>query len=1157
MTATIGEEPEERQLPQLPKCQEKLPRIARPLPAASRIRGTSHGSTASSHSHSYHLLDCGDKLYGREKEVSLLQTAYRKCLEDSSQSSGRVLLITGKSGNGKTALARHSLERQVRDDGGWLLYGKCEQIHGQTHTSTDATASTSSYHEATATGFNVPYAPFAEAFGSLFEIDNDTTSTYAKSMSQSDVLTRLSSAILEATKDTNVQTLTEAFPVLKKALAKDVYSSHSSPSPQTTSFVPALSSQEPRKTTTNNLAASAILNEADLPTNLVVTKFLQAFCSRETPVVLLLDDLQWLDSSSLSLFKTLAMKQNNIPGLLLLATCRGNEVSFHAPLSQALRSLEEQHRVSVQEIQVQDLPFCALKDLVEGLLHLPETQTSQVADLIFKQTQGNPFFALQFLRNLTDSNILRYDDLQHQWKWELPEDESFIQSFAKLDVLSLCSLIISNLVQHDQQHEHHQEGKHNDDDDDTAIGRVLMVASCLGTEFSLSQIEASVAPLKYREILLQALNALQKKGIFMSNQQKNKSPNNKNSILQSRTISYRWAHDRFQQAAYSSIPSETRGAFHVSVGLNLLRRLSPLQAQNDPFVVVHQFMHTLDFAFVTSSFQSSTERIQMVALCLAAGERAAMSSAFESAATYLKLGLKILGPPDAAFATNYPVTLNLFNAAAEMEFCRGNYNNVDRLVATIVENTKSLEDRLRAHETQIYSLGARQDLASAVRLGMQVLKELGESFPRKPGMLSLLPEVIKTKRRVASITVDDVMKLKPVRDWKKAAALRIINMMIPHTSRCNINFTVLLATRCIQITLQHGVSEMACVGFFSFGTMLCTELGYVDDGIRVVEIAQKIQEMFDAKAMICRVRMCLWAFTKSRKFPIRQSIVPLQDAARSGYLSGDIEMASLCLYCANSASFVAGLPLPAMEQETATLNEQFAGRNVENILLYLRIHQQVIQNLRGGAKDPLVLTGDFLTESSAFQQSKDAGDICGVTLLHLYQCYLAVFLNDSKLARQASKKFKKSSLQAFNVPLLYQSHFMEGLSDVIGTRGKGKKIGRAGKAALKKLRKCARHAPENVLNKIYLIEAERFAARGKKEKAIGKFQESMDQAKEQNFIHEEALAAERAGIWLREWEDVKLGNPMLEKARGLYEMWGSPVKVRQVSALISRVEQKP
>ena len=1157
MTATIGEQQqEEEKLPQQPKHQEKLLRIPKPLTAASRIRGTSHSSTSSGNSHS-HMLDCGDKLYGREKEVSILETAYRNCLEDSPQSSGRVLLITGKSGNGKTALARHSLESKVRDDGGWLLYGKCEQIHRPTHLGTDANASVSSYHEATATGFNVPYAPFAEAFGRLFEMDNDITNT-KKRMSQADVLTRLRRAILEATKDTNVQTLTEAFPVLKKALAKDLIPSYSSSSLQNISLKPATSSQEPRKTTTSNLATSAIRNEADLPTNLVVTKFLQAFCSRETPVVLLLDDLQWLDSSSLSLFKTLAMKQVSIPGLLLLATCRGNEVSFHAPLSQALRSLEKQHSVSVQEIQLQDLPFCALKDLVEGLLHLPETQTSQVANLIFRQTQGNPFFALQFLRNLTDTNILRFDDLQNQWKWELPEDEASIQSFAKLDVLSLCSLIISNLVQHEQQEEHHRAEKHNDDgEDDTAIGRVLMVASCLGTEFSLSQIEAGVAPLKNRETLLQALKALQKKGIFMSNQQKSKNPNNKNSILQSRTISYRWAHDRFQQAAYSSIPSENRGAFHVSVGINLLRRLSPLHSQNDPFVVVHQFMHTVDLAVVASSFESTTECIHMVALCLAAGERAAMSSAFESAATYLKLGLKILGSPDEAFATNYPISLNLFNAAAEMEFCRGNYNNVDHLVATIVENTKSLEDRLRAHETHIYSLGARQDLASAVRLGLQVLQELGEPFPRNPGMLSLLPEVIKTKRRVATITAEDVVKLKPVRDWKKAAALRIINMMIPHASRCNIKLVVLLATRCINITLQHGVSEMACVGFFSFGVMLCTELGYVDEGIRVVEIAERIQEVLDAKAMLCRVRLCLWGFTKSFKLPIRQSIAPLQNGARSGYLTGDIEMASLSLYIANCASFVSGLSLPMMEQETATLNEQFAGRHVENVLLYLRIHQQVIQNLRGESKDPLVLTGDFLTESSAFQQTKDAGDICGVTLLYLYQCYLAVFFNDAERARQVSKQFKKSSLQAFNVPLIYQSHFVEGLSDVLATRGKGKKVGRAGKAALKKLRKCARSAPENVLNKIYLIEGERFAAKGSKEKAVQKFQQSMEQAKEQNFIHEEALAAERAGMWLREWGDAKLGNPMLERACGLYEMWGSPLKVRQVSALITGIEQKP
>ena len=119
----------------------------------------------------------------------------------------------------------------------------------------------------------------------------------------------------------------------------------------------------------------------------------------------------------------------------------------------------------------------------------------------------------------------------------------------------------------------------------------------------------------------------------------------------------------------------------------------------------------------------------------------------------------------------------------------------------------------------------------------------------------------------------------------------------------------------------------------------------------------------------------------------------------------------------------------------------------------------------------------------------------------------------------------------------------------------GTRVGGAGKSSLKKLRMCTRHAPDNTLNKIYLIEAERFAARGKKDNAVAKFRQSLNHAEEQKFTHEEALAAERAGFWLLEWGDTELASPMLERAHRLYERWGSPLKASQVSALLVTVEK--
>ena len=130
-------------------------------------------------------------------------------------------------------------------------------------------------------------------------------------------------------------------------------------------------------------------------------------------------------------------------------------------------------------------------------------------------------------------------------------------------------------------------------------------------------------------------------------------------------------------------------------------------------------------------------------------------------------------------------------------------------------------------------------------------------------------------------------------------------------------------------------------------------------------------------------------------------------------------------------------------------------------------------------------------------------------------------------------------------------------AEIMAAKGNCSKIRRAGKSALKNLKKSARYCPENVMNKIFLMEASHLAARGQRTRAIDKYHESIRHAKRQGFIQEEALACEQAGLALMEWGEEPLGMPLLERARVLYETWGSPAKVQQVQTHLDKGLRSP
>jgi class 3 adenylate cyclase/tetratricopeptide (TPR) repeat protein len=140
-----------------------------------------------------------------------------------------------------------------------------------------------------------------------------------------------------------------------------------------------------------------------------VTGFLHAV-SQSIPLALLLDDLHWADQSSVQLLQYLARHTRNDP-ILLLATYRDVEVGRSHPLRQALRDLNREHLI--ERIVVRRLGQAETSVLLATLLN--EDQVSdEFAELVYRTTEGNPFFTDEVLRGL----IERGDVFRREGVWD-------------------------------------------------------------------------------------------------------------------------------------------------------------------------------------------------------------------------------------------------------------------------------------------------------------------------------------------------------------------------------------------------------------------------------------------------------------------------------------------------------------------------------------------------------------------------------------------------------------------------------------------------------------------------------------------------------------------------------------------------------------------
>src|SRR5262249_49549971 len=105
---------------------------------------------------------------------------------------------------------------------------------------------------------------------------------------------------------------------------------------------------------------------------------------------------------------------------------------------------------------------------------------------------------------------------------------------------------------------------------------------------------------------------------------------------QETTVSYRFLHDRVQQSAYSMIPDAERPALHLRIGRLLWQSATPAALEATLFDIVSHFAAGID------RIEERAERIAIAELMLRAGKKARAALAYETAARFLRLGIKLL-----------------------------------------------------------------------------------------------------------------------------------------------------------------------------------------------------------------------------------------------------------------------------------------------------------------------------------------------------------------------------------------------------------------------------------------------------------------------------------------------------------------------------------
>jgi len=175
-----------------------------------------------------------------------------------------------------------------------------------------------------------------------------------------------------------------------------------------------------------------------------IIKFIQAICSVGPPIILLLDDLQWLDSESAYVLSAL-FKDTSTKNLMFIGTYRSDN---YQQLESLIRLGQEDH-ITTTLIDLENLDHEAVRELISNTLNLSYQDTYTLTAFVHKKTKGNPYFVKQILSHLYEERLIYYcnDDL----KWKLSSSLFHDNENITENILELFRQKILSLSEYGQQ----------------------------------------------------------------------------------------------------------------------------------------------------------------------------------------------------------------------------------------------------------------------------------------------------------------------------------------------------------------------------------------------------------------------------------------------------------------------------------------------------------------------------------------------------------------------------------------------------------------------------------------------------------------------------------------------------------------------------------
>lgn len=827
----------------------------------------------------------------------------------------------------------------------------------------------------------------------------------------------------------------------------------------------------------------------------VFARFLSALATREHPLIMFFDDLQWLDIATLDFIKRLASEQV-IGDLLVIGAYRDNEVGRGHPLTDVLATIAA-GSVVTEEIRLGPLPRDAIDQMVSEALLSDRGAIARVGELVQRKTGGNPFFIRQFLATLEEKGLMRFDRSKATWSCDVERARSMHFTDNVLDMM------IEKLRRLP-----------------AATQAALGVLACLGNTTEIWALELIQGDT--HGDIHSVLRIAVKSGY----------------VIRTDT-SYTFVHDRIHEAAHELMARPARASTHLRIARLLTASASAALLEERLFDIVSHFNRGCDLIVETE------ERILVARLNLSAGRRSKAASAPKAAIEYLDTATRLLGsdPWDRC----YDLAFDIDFERAECDYLLGAAEEADSRLITLARRARGAIHAAMVVSVRVNLYTNLARMEEAVTIGLEYLESVGIELPLRPGAGEVAAVYSSLLQRVGAESAASLAALPRMTDPQWSAILDVLATMCSPAVFTDPYLLQLMLAQMVTISVAHGNTHASALAYVWVAGIFGSVLQRDQVRAALAQAGMQLLDMHGFDRFKARTILVYGALVAHWTQPLPECRRIFERSLQCALEVGDLSFASYARIHIPQKMLAAGDPLAAVEREAmeALPFAQCIRSGLIPPLLAGVIH--VTSLLRGAGVPDIAaaVARDLKSLETHFDASPQlAIAACWYWIMKLTAC---VHLGDSDGAVQAAEKARGLIWTSIGESVSAEYHFYGALAHAAAWDDASPAQRPAVRAAFEEaaapLSRWSATCPETFSSRAALLAAEQARIDGNEMPAMRFYEEAIARSQEHGLVHIEALANARAARFYERRGFNIIAEAYLCRCRRCYLAWGAHARV--------------